>query len=219
MQSGAPRHCEDAPIRLLPLDLASRLGVRDVLALGEGHAVVLDGVVGAPAAAMATWVRSCAGHLRSRGVGRSPTRATTARSDGAAWLSDLPADRSSTLLEALFAALGAAIAQEARISLGRPTLQLARYGPGASYDKHLDAFRGGPTRRITAILYLNPAWTPSDGGELRVWAPGGPVRISPLHDRVVLFRSDIVAHEVCRSAGDRWAVTGWYGPPSPGVGA
>lgn len=45
-------------------------------------------------------------------------------------------------------------------------------GNGARYTRHCDnADRNG--RRLTALLYLNPDWKPTDGGSLRVFEPDG----------------------------------------------
>lgn len=70
------------------------------------------------------------------------------------------------------------------------------------------------TRQITALYYLNPNWEESMGGQLRVHIASGRgegkggaldagVRsggrmwdIDPVLDRLVLFRSDLVDHEV-----------------------
>ncbi len=71
--------------------------------------------------------------------------------------------------------------------------QLAHYpGGGARYQRHRDALAGAgspshPRRLVTAIYYLNPNWTPADGGELVVHPPGGAVTLAPLLDRLVMF--------------------------------
>ena len=45
----------------------------------------------------------------------------------------------------------------------------AHFPKGAFYKKHLDSFNGNSSRRLSSILYLNPAWQASDGGELVIW--------------------------------------------------
>jgi SM-20-related protein len=63
---------------------------------------------------------------------------------------------------------------------------------------------------VTAILYLNPDWTEAAGGLLRLHLPSGPLDVAPLLDRLVVFRSEIVEHEVLPTHAPRWAVTAWY---------
>lgn len=96
--------------------------------------------------------------------------------------------------------------------------------------RHLDAHTPdqGPAsrsqcRRITLLWYLNPGWCPSWGGQLRAYpqsrhAPRFGTDVEPLLDRVLVFRSDLVEHEVLPSAASRCAVTVWlYGDGAPGV--
>jgi SM-20-related protein len=67
---------------------------------------------------------------------------------------------------------------------------------------------------VTAILYLNPAWTPADGGQLRIYSDpdpeNAPTDIPPLSDRLVVFLSDRIEHEVLPSSTPRYALTAWY---------
>lgn len=51
---------------------------------------------------------------------------------------------------------------------------------------HFDTYLGQDSRRITAIVYLNPDWRPGHGGELRLLPfPRAPVTIQPLANRMV----------------------------------
>lgn len=99
--------------------------------------------------------------------------------------------------------------------------QIACYpGDGISgYDKHLDAFQtGSHNRAITAIYYLNMSWQVENGGQLRVWQCQSETKkqnsnlqdIDPFLDRLVLFRSCKVQHQVMPSIRDRWAATAWF---------
>ena len=96
-------------------------------------------------------------------------------------------------------------------------------GGGARYVRHCDnschAGEGERCngRRLTVIMYLNPAWAPVDGGELRLFEPFAPKHrppladVQPLLDRLVLFYADYrVPHEVLPSHAERNAVTLWY---------
>lgn len=114
---------------------------------------------------------------------------------------------------------------------GTCEVQLAIYpADGARYVRHLDAFSAtahhssaaaegltASSRRITAIYYLNDGWDcATHGGALRLFAPHEADSdehvqlVEPILDRLVLFRSDRVPHEVLPTAGrERIAVTLW----------
>src|SRR5262249_17455392 len=136
--------------------------------------------------------------LRPASVGRE--RQAGVRGDELAWLDD----------DGRFEGLRLDL-NEAWLGLARLELQVARYQIGAAYPRHLDAFRGGLSRRVTAIWYLNPDW--SGGGELRLHLDEGPRDIAPINDRLVVFLSEKLEHEVLPAASERWAVTAWYYGP------
>jgi len=102
---------------------------------------------------------------------------------------------------------------------------------GAGYAKHVDNVMGascGDARKLTAIYYLNPHWDAQAGGHLRCWdadvvgagadgppSSDGAARVSPRGDRLVVFWSDALVHDVepsriASSADDRWALTVWH---------
>ena len=102
---------------------------------------------------------------------------------------------------------------------------------GAGYAKHVDNVMGagmGDARKLTAIYYLNPHWDERVGGALRVWdaevvgagadgppSSDGAARVAPRGDRLVVFWSDALVHDVepshiASSADDRWALTVWH---------
>lgn len=89
----------------------------------------------------------------------------------------------------------------------------AHYPRGAFYKKHLDAFKGKSNRRLTSILYLNPAWQPSDGGELVMYASDDSHMVEtvlPSFGKMVIFLSDEFPHEVLPTRCSRYSLTGWY---------
>lgn len=97
-----------------------------------------------------------------------------------------------------------------RIHLERTEIHFAVYPKGSFYTKHKDQFRSGGNRIFSVILYLNPNWTPSDGGELRVYSEQDDFfDIAPILGRLVCFRSDQVLHEVLVSNAPRLSITGW----------
>ena len=89
----------------------------------------------------------------------------------------------------------------------------AYYDAGAFYKKHVDALRGSNTRILSTVLYLNPDWTPDDGGELVMYTPDGQSvidTIAPRFDRLVVFLSEEFPHEVLPTKVSRYSLTGWF---------
>mmetsp|Transcript_13820 Transcript_13820/g.29822 ORF Transcript_13820/g.29822 Transcript_13820/m.29822 type:complete len:283 (+) Transcript_13820:1957-2805(+) len=113
---------------------------------------------------------------------------------------------------------------------------LAVYQAGTFYVRHLDRFQGSKHRIMSVILYLNEAdWKPQDGGQLRIYLPqqepqGGDaptpgadgnqpsttsspeeahVDVLPLGGTLVVFRSDLIYHEVLPARRQRYSLTGW----------
>jgi SM-20-related protein len=163
-----------------------------------------------------------AGKLRRAGMaqrdrGAAPMVESTLRGDSLIWLDD------ATLrdVDALRAAVDAMRASVAELALScgfvaaRTTVQLARYPRGARYVRHLDATAvHASARRLTLLLYLNPDWTEADGGQLRLFVPEqAPLDIAPIANRLLVFHSHGVPHEVLESHADaRYSLTLWaYG--------
>ncbi len=140
--------------------------------------------------------------LEPAGIQRGAIHDVEVRSDHTAWLDDSP-------LQADFEALRLELNRTAYLGLRRFDLQLARYEAGARYVKHRDAFPGADNRRVTAIVYLNEAWRPEHGGQLRLHV-NPPVDVEPVLDRLVVFLSERIEHEVLPAHAPRWALTAWY---------
>lgn len=95
----------------------------------------------------------------------------------------------------------------------------ASYPTGAFYKKHLDAFKGQSNRRLSTVLYLNPQWHASDGGELVLYPPLAtePARvaeplqiITPEYGTLVIFLSEEFPHEVLPAHRPRHSIAGWF---------
>lgn len=181
---------------------------------------VLDGFAGnaeALAARAAAEALDATGALRPAGVGRGADHRhdDAVRGDRITWLGrhlDVPA---FSRAHARFDALRVEVNRAAYLGLTRVGLQLACYpGGGAAYVRHRDAFPGSINRKITAIWYLNPDWQPAHGGALRLHVPGEPL-VEPLLDRLVVFFSEQVEHEVEPAHATRWAMTAWMRKPDP----
>lgn len=107
-----------------------------------------------------------------------------------------------------------------------PLTMLACYpGSGARFKLHVDNTPEAPdTRAVTAVLYLNGEWQPSDGGVLRVYGdlgtattgarlPSGTaakaLEVEPRRGTLALFWSHRVPHEVMPAATARFALSLW----------
>ncbi|MEW6432465.1 MAG: 2OG-Fe(II) oxygenase [Myxococcota bacterium] len=186
----------------------------EVEALGARGYFVRDGFLGAGLAA-ATRAKAVewgeAGVLKPAGIRRGGAHRLDAaiRGDRITWISEGDVRGPLGDVWGRFDALMDAVNQAAWMGLRRFDLQLAHYAPGAHYDRHRDAFPGDDNRRVTAIVYLNPDWRPEHGGRLRLFAPE-PIDVDPVADRLVVFLSERLEHEVLVSHADRYAATAWF---------
>ena len=158
---------------------------------------------------------------QNKAWGAAKTNSASVRGDFVGWFDSDGFFNEDSCLDALgllwrsFEYLRVFLNEEGNLSLRRQNhCQLARYpGDGISaYPKHVDSFRDarGTNREITAIIYLNEKWTSEDGGCLRVWDGDQSFDIRPEFNRLVLFRSNAVLHEVLPSFKTRHAATAWY---------
>ncbi|MCH8566747.1 MAG: 2OG-Fe(II) oxygenase [Balneolales bacterium] len=85
----------------------------------------------------------------------------------------------------------------------------ACYEPGAFYKRHIDQFKNDDARKFSVITYLNSDWTSADGGQLVMYLNGEALQILPEFGTSVIFRSEIVEHEVLPSVRERLSITGW----------
>jgi SM-20-related protein len=197
----------------------------EIRALGERGWFLRDAVLG-PGVAMgvhdAVEALAAAGRLRPAGLGRGTAYRVdgAVRGDAIAWIAPDEAPPELAALWAAFAALRDALNREAYLGIDRMEVQAARYpGRGAAYRRHRDAFPappgGRPNRRVTAIYYANPGWRPEDGGALRLHLGEGPLDVAPVLDRLLVFLSERVEHEVLPARAPRCAVTAWFRARDP----
>jgi SM-20-related protein len=208
-------------------NVALQLALTDaeIQTLGERGWFLRDGFLGRSGALevhAALEAMAAAGGLHPAGLGRGAARRMDEayRSDMIAWIvADGVPPGLGALLSA-FAALRDALNRDAYLGVDRMEVQVARYpGGGAAYGRHRDAFPGpvgAPSnRRVTAIYYANPRWQAEDGGVLRLHADDGAVDLAPRLDRLLVFLSERVEHEVLPTRAARWAVTAWLRARSP----
>ena len=110
----------------------------------------------------------------------------------------------------LFIELKNLINKHCFLSLSDFEFHFAKYPKGSFYKKHLDQFDNRSNRMISVILYLNKDWKDGFGGELKIYPINEePKTIEPLENRLVMFKSDALPHEVLVSNFDRRSITGW----------
>ena len=71
--------------------------------------------------------------------------------------------------------------------------------------------RGGRGDRVVSVvLYLNEAWIPADGGQLRLFDAETARNVEPLAGRLVAFVTAGREHAVLPTQKDRLSLTGWF---------
>jgi SM-20-related protein len=172
-------------------------------ALRERGWFVRDGFMGEGAQAAAEYAAGLATSMKPAGIGTDGRRDTTVRGDLTAWLDDSP-------LHPHFTRLMQELNDGGWLGLRGYQVQLACYpGEGAHYARHVDAPPGHLLRRVTGIVYLNPLWRPEHGGQLRLHL-NPVVDVEPKLDRLVVFLSEKVPHEVLPAHAPRYAATAWF---------
>lgn len=89
----------------------------------------------------------------------------------------------------------------------------AHYASGDFYKRHYDAFKGEANRILSVVVYLNPDWTPTDGGELVIYEDDHDkegIKVVPLMGTLVVFLSEDFPHEVLPPTRERYSIAGWF---------
>jgi len=143
----------------------------------------------------------------------------TIRSDETRWLDEENA--TDNIYLQWMTELRNKINQRLYMGLFKYEAHYAHYEPGAFYQRHIDAFKGKSNRVLTTLLYLNPNWQESDGGELLIYSPSEDAsdeiieRILPTYGKFLVFLSDKFPHEVLRANRDRYSIAGWFHVNNP----
>ena len=154
-----------------------------------------------------------AGRLHPAAIGRGAARKvdSSVRGDAIAWLDQLPADPALTQLRDQMEQLRCFINQTLMLGLFEYEAMVARYPPGARYQRHLDRFQGTEARTLTTVIYLNPGWQIAQGGQLRLYPDAAPpVEIWPQQGTLATFITAGTWHEVLPASRPRYSLTGWY---------
>ncbi|WP_397454070.1 2OG-Fe(II) oxygenase [Pseudomonas sp. NA-150] len=163
--------------------------------------------------------RSDEGGLSPASVGRGSSQQVreAVRGDRIQWLEPGESEACDQYL-GLMDSLRQALNQGLFLGLEDFESHFAFYPPGAFYRKHVDRFRDDDRRIVSSVLYLNPAWHPEHGGELRMYLKDGVEHdVQPVGGSLVVFLSSDIPHEVLPAHRDRLSLTGWYRRRGEGV--
>jgi SM-20-related protein len=146
----------------------------------------------------------------SIGRDRSKQEVSDIRSDEILWLDDNSVIDHQYLKEMQLLQNG--MNQRLYMGLHYHEAHYAHYRCGSLYKKHLDAFKGRSSRKLTTVLYLNKGWKKDDGGELVIYDDKDQeiVKLLPALGRMVIFLSDRFPHEVLPAIKDRYSIAGWF---------
>lgn len=156
--------------------------------------------------------RAAEGELAPAAVGRGPSQEVREgiRGDHIQWLEPgqaQPCDDYLALMDDLRQALNRGLF----LGLEDFESHFAFYPPGAFYLRHVDRFRDDDRRMVSAALYLNDAWLPEHGGQLRMFLKDGAQHdVQPAGGTLVVFLSGEMPHEVLPCTRDRLSLTGWF---------
>jgi len=161
------------------------------------------------------------GKLKPAGMGKGTEywKEDSVRSDHLLWLNSIfePTDDANLLslrdLVSDLKKIQTQLNEDTDFDSNSSQIQLTCYpGEGTRYIRHLDAYVGSSTRRLTCLYYMNPDWKKEHGGELRIFDPkgNGYHDIEPLGDRLLIFQSRLLEHEVLPSYRERYALTVWF---------
>ncbi len=151
------------------------------------------------------------GRLKQAGVGRGDQKLTelAIRGDQIRWLERGMSNAVDRYLDCI-ERLRRHFNEQLFSNLENSESHFAYYGNGAFYQKHLDQFQNSNQRIISSVLYLNPDWQKHHGGELRLHLAGAQVDVAPIANRMVLFMSADIWHEVLPTTAPRLSLTGWF---------
>ncbi|MBV6826830.1 2OG-Fe(II) oxygenase [Pseudomonas sp. PD9R] len=156
--------------------------------------------------------RAAEGELAPAAVGRGPSSEIREgiRGDHIQWIEPGQVEACDSYLS-LMDSLREAMNRDLFLGLEDFESHFAMYPPGAFYLKHVDRFRDDDKRMVSAVVYLNDAWLPEHGGQLRMYLGNDRAYdVQPTGGCLVVFLSGEVPHEVLPATRERLSLTGWF---------
>jgi SM-20-related protein len=147
--------------------------------------------------------------FKSAGISKNGEVVKAIRGDEIFWLEKDNATASeSTYLEKIESFI-TYLNRTCYLGLASYEMHYAHYPVGSFYKKHLDKFKANSNRKLSVILYLNPNWEESHGGELMLYLENDTLKINPTGGKLVVFESHKIEHEVLPTLLPRRSITGW----------
>ena len=149
--------------------------------------------------------------FKQAAIGKSETVEQSIRSDNILWFDD----NNPSIIQQRYLSCIDEIRNELNeaLYLGAASFEChyAVYPAGSFYKRHIDNFHHSSERVLSCILYLNDSWSKDQGGELRIYTDSSDniIEILPEAGTLVLFRSELLEHEVLAAKRERYSVTGW----------
>ena len=191
---------------------------RAAVGLARGEAVVLDAWLGdahahALRSEILALVDAHAFHAAGVGAGGDHVVDQNVRRDRVCWFDDdgVGGVRPGVEVAGFLARIDGLVEHLNRtcfLALRSVECHAACYEAGAFYGAHKDTLRHDGRRVISYCYYLNDTWTAEAGGCLRLHG-ASDVDVAPLLDRLVVFRSADLSHEVMPTFVRRLSLTGW----------
>ena len=157
-----------------------------------------------------------AAKMHAAGVGRGTELqvARSIRSDAIFWLDEQNLSSAQKFAFDQLELLRIVLNRELYLGLRELEAHLTYYPPNGHYTKHVDNFRGESKRILSCIIYLNPAWSDTDGGGLKIFSPVNEdflvAEIPPRSGTLACFLSRDIPHEVATTTKERLSLTGWF---------
>ena len=149
------------------------------------------------------------GALSPASVGRGTGRGLHGdiRGDATLWLDDPRAGGAAAAFLAELDALRAALNRRLFLGIDEVEAHYAAYPTGAFYARHRDRFRDSDARVVSVVTYLNPDWSATDGGALRIALDTVDIDVKPDTGSIV-FLSEL-EHEVLPATRERFSIAAW----------
>ncbi len=152
-------------------------------------------------------------HWQRARIGRNENtqRATDIRRDKIQWLELDMGQPVQDYLERM-EAIRREVNRHLFLGLFEYEAHFAQYEIGDFYKKHLDAFVGNDSRKLTTVFYMNEGWTEEHSGQLQLYTMDDKLieTIAPVSGRLLVFLSEQFPHEVLPAKAQRSSIAGWF---------